>query len=199
LADPSNGADTGECRIMVEQMTLLTADDFFRIYSGKEGNYELVKGKVIETPLPGWVHGATAVNMAIALVTFVRQHDLGRVVVETGYRLERQPDTVRGPDVSFVTRERLPQGGLPRAFFMGAPDLAVEIVSPSDSAGDLETKVAEYLVSGTRSVWVVYPDSRRVQVHHPGGAAQTYGEDSTIEEPELLPGFSLSLNEIFGG
>lgn len=184
---------------MAEQKTLLTADDFFRQYSHKEGNYELVKGKVIEMPPPGGVHGGTAVNIAVALVTFVRQHDLGRVVVETGYRLAHQPDTVRGPDVSFVTKERMPTDGLPRAFFMGAPDLAVEIVSPSDSAGDLEMKVAEYLGSGTKSVWVVYPDSRRVVVHQPGGAAQTYGEDSTIEEPELLPGFSLSLSEIFGG
>ena len=79
------------------------------------------------------------------------------------------------------------------------PDQAVEIVSPSDSAGDLEIKVAEYLSSGTKSFWAVYPDSRRVVVHRSGGIAQTHGEDFNLEEPEQLPGFSLCLGEIFDG
>ena len=96
---------------MAEQRTLLTADDFFRQYSHGEGNCELVKGEVIQMPPPGGVHGGTAVNIAIALGAFVREHDLGRVLVETGFHLERQPDTVRGPDVSFVTKERMPSTG----------------------------------------------------------------------------------------
>ena len=184
---------------MAEQRTLLSADDFFWQYSHKEGNYELVKGKVIEMPPPGGVHGGIAVNIVSPLGTFVRQREPGRVVVETGFRLEHQPDTVRGPDVSFVTKDRMPTDGLPRAFFMGAPDQAVEIVSPSDSAGDLEIKVAEYLSSGTKSFWAVYPDSRRVVVHRSGGIGQTHGEDFNLEEPEQLSGFSLSLGEIFDG
>ncbi len=81
---------------------------------------------------------------------------------------------------------------------MGAPDLAVEIVSPSDSAGELEMKVSDYLRNGSSSVWVVYPDSKRVQVFRPDGSGRWYSEDSAIEEPQLLPGFSLLLHEIFG-
>ena len=183
---------------MAEQRTLLSADDFFRQYSNKDRRYELAKGEVIEMPPPGWVHGGIAVNIAVALGSFVRQNGLGTLVVESGFRLTSNPDTVRGPDVAFVTRERVPAEGPPREFFPGPPDLAVEIVTPSDSAGDLEIKVSEYLSGGTKCVWVVYPDSRRVVVHRPDGIAQTYGEDSNIEEPELLPGFSLSLGEIFG-
>lgn len=183
---------------MSKQRTLLTADEFSRIYSGKEGHYELVKGEVLEMPPPGGVHGGIAVNIAIGLGSFVRQHNLGRVVVETGFRLESQPDTVRGPDVAFIARDRVPAEGLPRAFFMGAPDLAVEIVSPSDAAGELEMKVSDYLRNGSSSVWVVYPDSQRVQVFRPDGSGRWYSEDSVIEEQELLPGFSLPLHEIFG-
>jgi Uma2 family endonuclease len=183
---------------MSQQRTLLTAGEFFRLYSSKEGHYELVKGKVIEMPPPGWVHGGIAVNIAISLGSFVRQHNLGVVVVESGVWLERQPDTVRGPDVAFVARERIPAEGLPRAFFEGAPDLAVEIVSPSDTAVELEAKVHDYLRNGTLRVWVVYPDSRRVAVHRPDGTARWYSEDAAIGDQEFLPGFSLPLREIFG-
>jgi Uma2 family endonuclease len=82
-------------------------------------------------------------------------------------------------------------------FFTGAPDLAVEVVSPSDTASEIEQKVQDYLRSGTQRVWVVYPDSRRVQVYSPDGTSRGYREDAAIEDQDLLPGFSLSLGEIF--
>jgi Uma2 family endonuclease len=182
---------------MSEQRTLLTAEEFFRLYSHRDGDYELVKGEVVKMAPPGGVHGGTATNIASALHTFVRQHDLGRVVVESGFRLESQPDTVRGPDVAFVSKERLPAEGLPRAFFTIAPDLAVEVVSPSDTASDMEQKVQDYLRNGAQRVWVVYPDTRTIVVYRPDGTARVFSGDATIEDPELLPGFSLSLQEIF--
>jgi Uma2 family endonuclease len=181
---------------MTERRILMTAGDFFRQYSHKDEYYELVKGEVVEMTPPGGVHGGIAVNIAIPLGSFVRSHDLGRVVVESGFHLERQPDTVRGPDVSFIRKERIPQGGLPRAFFAGAPDLAVEIVSPSDSAAGLEAKVRDYLRAGSLRVWAVYPDSKGVAVHRPGGSVLWHGEGKTIEDEELFPGFSLGLDEI---
>ena len=130
--------------------------------------------------------------------TFVHQNGLGRVVVGTGFQLGSRPDTVRGSDVAFIARKRVPADGLPRAFFLGAPDLAVAIVSPSDTTDGLEMKVSDYLRNGSRSVWVVYPDSQRVQILRPDGTGRWYGEDSEIQEPELLPGFSILLHEIFG-
>ncbi len=182
---------------MTEQRTLLTADEFFRLYSHRDGDYELVKGEVVKMAPPGGVHGGTAVNIAIALGTFVRQHDLGRVVVESGFRLESQPDTVRGPDEGFITNQRLPSDGLPRAVFIGAPDLAGEVVSPSDTASEMEQKVQDYLRNGASRVWVVYPDTRTVGVYRPDGTARLYSGDSVIEDEELLPGFALPLSEIF--
>jgi Uma2 family endonuclease len=182
---------------MTEQRTLLTAEEFFRQYSGKEGHYELVKGEVVEMAPPGGVHGRTAIAISSALYTFVLQHDLGEVVGESGFYLERHPDMVRAPDVAFIRKERVPAQGLPRAFIMGVPDLAVEVVSPWDTASQLEIKVHDYLRTGAQRVWVVYPDSRRVAVHRPDGQARWYGQDEAIEDEELLPGFSLPLSQIF--
>ena len=182
---------------MTQQRTLLTAEEFFLRYSHKDQPYELVRGEVIELELPGWEHGRVAVTIAVPLGAFVREHDSGAVVLRSGYCIERQPDTVRGPDISFIRKERLPAEGLPRGFFEGPPDLAVEIVSPSDTAARLEAKVQEYLQNGALRVWVVYPDSRRAAVHRPDGSAQWYAGDAVLEDPELLPGFSLPLPEIF--
>jgi Uma2 family endonuclease len=182
---------------MAQQRTLLTAEEFFRLYSNKEWDYELVKGEVIEMAPPGGVHGGVASNISYSLQAYNRQHRLGRVVVETGFCLECQPDTVRGPDVAFVRNERIPPEGMPRGFFPGAPDLAVEVVSPHDTAAELEQKVHEYLSNGTQRVWVFYPDTRRVAVHRPDGTARWYSEEDTLEDPELLPGFTLPIREVF--
>ena len=182
---------------MTQQKTLLTAEEFFQEYSHKDGRFELVKGEVVEMAPPGFVHGATAARIAAGLISAVTPGGLGEVVVESGYRLESNPDTVRGPDVSFVSKERIEESGLPIAFFPGPPDLAVEVVSPSDTAAEVEAKVAEYFRSGSRRVWVACPGSRRVVVHLPGGLSRKYGEGDTIEDPELLPGLSLPVSQLF--
>ena len=182
---------------MAQQQTLLTAEEFFRQYSHRDGRYELVQGRVVVLAPPRWEHGEVAMNLGSPLHVYVRRNDLGRVVVESGYWIERHPDTVRGPDVSFVRKERLPAEGRIQSFFEGPPDLAVEVVSPSDTASSLEAKVHEYLQNGVRRVWVVYVDSRRVAVHHPDGSAQWYSGDAVLEDPDLLPGFSLPLPVIF--
>jgi Uma2 family endonuclease len=115
---------------MTEQRTLLTAEEFFWQYSSKEGRFSLVKGKVVEAPFLVWVQGATVANIAAELEAFVRQDHLGVVVIGAGFTLERHPDMVYGPNVSFVRKERTPKEGLPQGYFEGAPDLAVEVVSP---------------------------------------------------------------------
>ncbi|MBM3941783.1 MAG: Uma2 family endonuclease [SAR202 cluster bacterium] len=156
---------------MTTQKTkLLTAEEFFQLYSSKEGHFELVKGEVVEMPPPGWNHGGVASNISSELRFFVRRHDLGRVVVETGFRLMSQPDNVRGPDAAFVVTERVPEPGF-SGYFQGPPDLAVEVVSPNDTASALDEQVQEYLRSGAQRVWVVYPATRTVVVYRSDSTA----------------------------
>ena len=147
---------------------------------------------------PGVGHGYIAVNVSREVSFFVLRHDLGIVIVRSGFRLERDPDTVRGPDVSFIAKERLVDGRPPVGFFQGAPDLAVEVISPSDTATSIEAKVNEYLANGTRRVWVIYPDTRTVVVHAPNNVSTRYDEGDILTDGELLPGFSLPVSVVFG-
>lgn len=180
---------------MTTQKTLLTAEEFYLFCCQNEGRYALVDGEVVEIVLPNDVHGEITANVGTAFNIYSRRHGVGRARVETGYTLRQGPDTVRGPDVSFVFRPRVEGRG--SGFPVGAPDIAVEVVSPSDTAAELARKVAEYLAAGSQKVWVVYPSVRQVLVHRADGSVLSYGGDDVITDEELLPGFSLPLSEIF--
>ena len=183
---------------MTRLKTLMTADEFFRLYSHKDGRYELVDGEVVEMAPANEEHGEVAFNISGAFYMYSRQYGIGRGGVETGYRVSQNPDTVRGPDVSFNVRSRS-EGEIPlRRFVPGAPDIAVEVVSPSTTAAEMERKVAEYLAAGSHRVWVAYPSNRTVAVHRADGTISTYSGDDVITDEELLSGFSLLLSDIFG-
>jgi Uma2 family endonuclease len=182
---------------MATKHKLLTAEEFFQKYAHEDGRYELVKGRVIEMTPPGGIHGAVVVNITGALWYYLREHPIGRLFVESGFILERRPDTVRGPDVSFVITEHLPTTGVPKAFFEGTPDLAIEVVSPSNTAAQVNAKVREYLRNGAQQVWVAYPDERAVAVHHKDGRVQRYEEGDALEGDALLPEFTLVVREVF--
>lgn len=177
------------------QKTLVTAEEFYRDYSGREGRHELVRGEVVTMTPPGIEHAGIALKAGSRLLDHATRRELGWVGVEGGFVLG--PSTVRGPDVAFIRRERLPAGSAPRGFFQGAPDLAVGVVSPSDTAADLDVRVHDYLAAGASQVWVVYPDTRRVAVHDPDGTARWYTEDDTLDGGDLLPGFSVKVSEFF--
>ena len=186
---------------MSTQKTLLTADQFYDFCCHNDGRYELVRGEVIELAPTNDQHGEISSNIDTAFNNYSRRRGMGRTRVETGYRLEQDPDTVRGPDVSFML---LPRGAgvtLTGRFVPNAPDIAVELVSPSNTIAEIERKVQEYLAAGSQRVWVVYPATpstiRRVIIHRPDGTATTYTGDDVITDEELLPGFSLPLSEIF--
>ena len=186
---------------MSTQKTRLTADDFHRLYSHRDDRYELVDGEVVKLAPVNELHGDAAFNISGAFFVYSRTHGIGRGGVETGYRVRQNPDTVRGPDVSFNLRSRS-AGQSPRAGFIpGAPDIAIEVVSPSNTAVEMERKAGEYLAAGSQRVWVVYTATtslvRRVVVRHADGTAITYTGDDVITDEELLPGFSLPLAEIF--
>jgi Uma2 family endonuclease len=158
---------------------------------------ELVRGEVIETMPPGGQHGAIAVVLAMLLRLWTKRSNGGYVGVEAGYILAHDPDTVRGPDVSYVSAERIPPTGIPEGFWTLAPDLAVEVVSPSETADEVREKVRDFLHAGTPLVWTIYPRSREIVVHTPDGIARTYEFNDTITNSDVLPGFTCSVAELF--
>jgi Uma2 family endonuclease len=139
----------------------------------------------VPVPPPGFHHGRIAVEIASALRDFVSQKKLGAVTIHSGFWISRDPDTVRGPDVAFVRAERVPAGGV-RAFFEGVPDLAVEVIPPSDHASEVNAKV-----------WVVDPDTQSVTVYSHRFQARILTSAETLTSEELLPGFCLPIGQIF--
>ena len=180
---------------MTQQKTLMTSDEFLWKYAHLDEHYALVKGVVIEEGMCGALHGFATSNILFLMSIFVRENDLGEVLPSVGFILETDPDTVRGPDVSFVVRDRVQKVG--QAYIPGPPDLAVEVVNFNETVPETEAKVRDYLRTGARRVWVVYPVNRTVAVRRPDRRTATYTSDDVITDEELLPGFSLPLAEIF--
>jgi Uma2 family endonuclease len=175
---------------------LVTAEELARI-PDDDHRYELVRGLVIRTSPPGSEHGFLAIRLGSLLYRHVEARGLGAVMTETGFTLASHPDTVRAPDLAFVRHERIPAGGLPRGFWIGAPDLAVEILSPDDRAAEVSEKVEEYLACGVRLVWVVNPDDQSVTVYRPGAAPVTLGPEGVLEGGEVVAGFTCRVRAIF--
>jgi len=136
-----------------------------------------------------------AVVLAAALHAYVHARGLGRVVAESGFILERRPDTVRGPDVAFVRRERIPDPP-PQGYAEFAPDLAVEILSPGDRRGEVSEKVADWLRAGTRLAWVVDPARRIARVYRADGSETLVPEDGALSGEDVLPGLTVPLASV---
>ena len=177
---------------------LMTAEELLRLSrSRRDKRYELIQGVLITMSPPGTVHGSFSSRLDNHLRTFVEAHKLGEVLVETGFRLAEDPDTVLAPDVSFIAAARISPQGLPDGYFPGAPDLAIEIVSPGDLDEEIQEKVSLYLQAGARLVWVVRPKRRTVTAHHPDGTARTFSAKDTLPGEDVLPNFALLLSELF--
>lgn len=182
---------------MSEPARLVTADELARI-PDDDHRYELVAGRVIRMSPTGGVHGCLVLRLGSFLREHVETHNLGRVMTETGFKLASNPDTVRAPDLSFVRRERIPPSGLPRGFWDGPPDLAVEILSPDDRPSETLAKVDEYLTMGVRLVWVVDPDEERATAYRRWAVPVTIGVDEELDGGEVVPGFRCPLRRVFG-
>jgi Uma2 family endonuclease len=181
---------------MAVQERLYTADEFWESF-GDTKRLELVKGVPVEMSPTGEEHSVVSAWIAYLLLSYVETHDLGEVTAaEGGFVVSRDPDTVRAPDVGFVAKTRL-AGPTSERYFPGPPDLAVEVVSPGDSASAIHAKVFDYLRAGTRLVWVVYPQSRTVAVYGPDTPTRFLDIDGTLEGGDVLPGLSLPVREIF--
>jgi Uma2 family endonuclease len=158
--------------------------------------HELVAGVIVAEPFPTHGHDRTFRRLLRLLGDFVKAHELGEVFGETGYVLARDPDTIRGPDLSFVSRERLT--GLDDArFFSGAPDLAVEILSPSNRPGEMHAKVADYLAAGACLVWVVDPTRRSVMTYRALLAPRRVESHESLDGEDVLPGLVIPIEAIF--
>jgi Uma2 family endonuclease len=158
---------------------------------------ELVRGRLVREPPPAPLHGRFQVRVGRLLDEFVEAHDLGVVMSEVGFLLARRPDTVRIPDLCFVSRARIPEDGYTRALWEMAPDLAVEIVSPGNRLSEMQEKVLDYLDAGAREVWVVDPGRGTIVVHRPGGEARLLRDADELGGGDVLPGFRLSLPRLF--
>jgi Uma2 family endonuclease len=178
---------------------LMTADELLKLLRGRF-RYRLIKGELITMSPAGSEHGALVVNMTLLLVQYVRANKLGIVFgAETGFKVAENPDTVLAPDVSFISRENIPKSGIPKKYWPGAPDLAVEVLSPGDTAREVEVKIGRWLAAGARLVWTINPKNKSVTVHRGPEDSDTLSETDELSGEEVVPGFRCRVSEIFAG
>ena len=158
--------------------------------------YEIAAGELITMPHPKSLHTLVAHKVYEALQSFLKQYGQSQALLEAGYILSLTPLTVRQPDVYVLTKERI-RSTAPDGYFEGAPEIAIEIVSPSDSAEYLERKVRDYLELGSTEVWVLYPTTKHIHVFSRTGLLKLFTEEQAIESPDLLPGFSVKVADLF--
>jgi Uma2 family endonuclease len=175
---------------------LLTAEEYLALPD--DGRLtELVKGVIVEMPSPRPAHGYVCSNFSGALRDYVRPRDLGRVVSnDSGVVTERGPDTTRGPDVAYYSYDRVPRGPLPEGYWP-APDLVVEVRSPSDRTSVVMAKVGEYLAVGVRVVLVAWPEQTTVMAYSEEFFNRSFGADEDLVLPELFPDFRVSVRTFF--
>ncbi|RMH91081.1 MAG: Uma2 family endonuclease, partial [Calditrichaeota bacterium] len=174
-----------------------TAEELLHM-SGDGFRYELVRGELRKISPTGQRHGRIANRIATSLSNHVWEHDLGDVfAAETGFKLSENPDTVRAPDVAFVCRERLEQVEDQEGFFPGAPDLAVEVISPGDTYSQVEEKVRDWLDAGARMVVVTDPRTRSVKVYRSCKDVRVLTEDDLLDGEDVVPGWKLPVKDIF--
>jgi Uma2 family endonuclease len=185
-----------EISFMATQTRLVSADQFFAMPD--DGfSHELVRGEVITMSLPGGRHGKIASRIVRLLGNYTDPRNLGDVYPEVGFLIERNPDTVRGPDVAVVAREKLSRIVDHTKFIPFAPDLAVEVVSPNDRAVEVQEKAEMWIEHGARLVWVVDPKSETVTVHRPGAEPRTLSGDDPLDGEGVIPGFRCRAADCF--
>lgn len=187
---------------MAIQEQFISADCFLELVDAPEYQdhvLELVEGVIIDMPKPKRIHGVVTMRLALKIANFVDAHELGEATVgDPGFVLERNEygrDTVRGLDIAFISGERLSTPPDYTWYELG-PDLAVEVISPSNKTSDTHLKVMQLLNAGARLVWLVHPESRTVVAHTAKGAV-TLSETDTLSGGDVLPGFQVRVGDIF--
>ena len=176
---------------------LLTAGDLLRLY-GEGVRGELVRGVLCETMPAGHEHGRVVMNLGLLLGAWVKPRRLGTLVAsDAGFWLERDPDTVREPDLAFTSAERLPLDARIEGYSEAVPDLVAEVASPGDSPRELRERSSMWLGHGVRLVWVVRPAARAIDAYREGREAVTLGEGDDLDGGDALPGFACPVAEVF--
>jgi Uma2 family endonuclease len=159
---------------------------------------ELIAGTLVEMEPAGGLHGTIAAQIGGLLIAHVLPRRLGKVLgAETGYILDLDPDTVRAPDASYLSQERIEAiGGIPSGYIPGPPDLAFEVTSPGDRRGEVQSKTRSWLQAGTRAVVVIDPRRATATIHRPDGSTREHGRSDLLELDDVLPGFAPALADI---
>lgn len=174
----------------------ITAEEFAAMPQPADGTrQELVRGKVIQMPPVQGRHGFVASKIDRKVGNFVDDRKLGWVVVESGVILRRDPDTVRGPDVSFYSIDRHPEP--PDRYFEIPPDLAVEVLSPDDRRSKVREKIREYISQGVKLVWLVDPEAKTVTVYRGSLRGSEFDESEILDGGDILPGFTCPIADFF--
>ena len=176
---------------------LLTATDLLRLAAeGVRG--ELIRGVLHETMIMGVEHGEIAVNLVAEMRHFVKPRKLGRLTCsDTGVWLERDPDTVRGPDIAYFSAAKMPLEARIPGYAEVVPEMVVEVVSPNDTRREVAAKARMWLRYDVRLVWVVLPQTRSVDVYRPGRAVVTLADEDTLDGLDVLPGFTCAVSAVF--
>jgi Uma2 family endonuclease len=176
---------------------LLTAEEFAVLPGSDDVRHELIRGVMsVQEPRPSIWHGWIQHKIGHLLYDCVAPRKLGLVAVDPGFVLERRPDTVRAPDVCFVRVQRIPSGSTP-PFLEGAPDLAVEVLSPSNTKREMALKVAQYLGTGARLVWLVDSEEQSITVHRLDHDPEILNVGDQLSGHDVLPGFQCPVAEVF--
>jgi Uma2 family endonuclease len=181
---------------------LFTADELLvmphRDAQGNDCRLSLIRGELKTMSPTGVTHGILCARLATELSIFARKNRLGIICgAEIGFLVERDPDTVVGADVAFLNREQFEHLENIDKFAPFAPDLAVEVLSPSNTVNEIDEKIAFYFVAGSRLVWIVNPKRRTVSVYRSTVEVRILGQQETLDGGEVLPGFSYKLSELF--
>ena len=178
---------------------LFTAEEFARLPEPRgAGKRELDYGRIIEMPPPDYEHGKRQSKLTFELSVYNREAQIGDVLTEVGFVLARDPDLVRLPDVAFVLKDRVPADWDEKGYFPGPPDLAVEVLSKSETLTAAQEKIDEYLAYGVRLCWLLNPRRRTLTVSRRGVPPVELGEAETLDGGDVLPGFSCKVADLLG-
>jgi Uma2 family endonuclease len=179
-------------------VTHVTADELLALPTGMGKRYELLAGELRVMSPSGWRHGQVVGNLHSILGPYIRSRRLGQGFgAETGFLLARNPDTVRAPDFAYIANDHLPRDKPEEAFWPGAPDLAVEVLSPGDRTGEVDEKIAAWLAAGCAAVWVIDPSLETVTIYRSRTDVRVLAAADVLADEPVVPGFSCPVDELF--